>query len=102
MPSHLDFVVSEIYHPGRITTTVQLAKLRRFTNFSTLIYCPSWFSTISATSHLMLLKFIMDYAKVDKLVSNSAEKALLQHLWYIVPKMILLSLLSSMVSTTEI
>ena len=36
----------------------------------------------------MLLKSIVGNAEVDKLVSNRAEKALLRHLWYIVPEMI--------------
>ena len=49
----------------------------------------------------MLMKSVMGYAEVDKLVSDSAEKALLIHLWYIESEMILLLLLSSVVSTTE-
>ena len=51
---------------------------------------------------LMLLKSIMDYAEVDKLVSNSVEKALLQYLWFTEPEIVPFSLFSSVVSTTEI
>ena len=35
-----------------------------------------------AYNDLMLLKSTMHYTEVDKLVSNSAEKAFLRHLWY--------------------
>ena len=38
---------------------------------------------------------------MDKLASNSAEKGLLRHLWYIALEMIPLSFLSSVVSSTE-
>ena len=66
---------------------------------------PWWFLSTSTPdgsyNDLMLLKSIMGYAEVDKLVSNSAEEALLRHLWYIAPEMIPLSLLSSVVSTTK-
>ena len=49
---------------------------------------------------LMLLKSVVDYAEVDKLMSNRAKKAFLRH-FYIVPEMIILSLFSSVVSTNE-
>ena len=32
-----------------LARTLQLANLRRFTNLSTLIYCPRWFLSIAAT-----------------------------------------------------
>ena len=80
------------YHQVQlIATMVQLAKLKRFINFSALIYCPWWFLSTSAPdapyNDLMLLKSVMDYAEVDKLMSNSAQKAVLRHL-YGVPEMI--------------
>ena len=66
---------------------------------------PWWFLSTSAPdapyNNLLLLKSSMDYAEVDKLASNSAEKGAFATslvLWYIVPEMIPLSLLSSVVS----
>ena len=70
------------YHQVQlIATMVQFAKLKRYINFSALIYCPWWFLSTSAPdssyNDLMLLKSIMDYAEVDELMSNSTEKAFL-------------------------
>ena len=69
-----------------------------------LNYCPWCFLSTSAPdapyNDLMLLKSVMDYAELDKLMSNSAEKAFLRHL-YAVPEMIPLSVFSSVVSTNE-
>ena len=83
---------------------VQLANLKPFVNFSALIYSPKWFLSSSAPyapyNDLMLLKSVMNYTEVDKLMSNSAEKAFLRHL-FIVPKMIPLSLFSFVVSTNK-
>ena len=66
---------------------------------------PWWFPSTSAPDapyhDLMFLKPIINYAEVDTLVSNSAEKALLRRFWYFVPEMIPLSLLSSVVSNIE-
>ena len=97
------FLLQSAMH-NLITAVVQLAKLKWYINFSALIYFRWWFLSSSAPyaphNDFMLLRSVMDYVEIDKLMSNSAEKALLPHL-YIVPEINPLSLFSSVVSTNE-
>lgn len=100
----LEPAVNEL-SPKTIATKQQISQLRRFVTFSALIYCPWWFTCMSAIdaphNDLQFVKSIFQYAAVDELVSNSAKKAILRHLWYLTPEMIPMALFSDLVSNSE-
>ena len=68
----LQSAIEELPPSTNNATMVQLAKLKPFINFSALIYCPWRFLSTSAPdapyNDLMLLKSVMDFAEVDKLM----------------------------------
>ena len=90
---------------GTIITGNQVVKLQELAKFTCLVYCKWWFECTEAVdSTYNLLKLyhnILDYSLVNSAVSQSAEKALKRHLWFLTPDMIPLSLFSSKVSDSE-
>lgn len=90
---------------GTITAAHQSPKLKEFANFIALVYFSWWAtacSTVDAPMHdLAFAKDIIEYSKVSKCVSESAQKAFSRHLWYLTSEMIPLALFSKKVPDSE-
>lgn len=90
---------------GTITTNSQVPKLRQFVNFVVLVYCKWWFQCTVAVdapwNTLDLYKSILMYGSINKVISDSAQRTLKRHLWYITPEMVPLALFSSKVPNIE-
>ena len=90
---------------GTITTCHQVRKIRAFTTFITHVYSVWWLTcrnTVdSPYNDLQLYKRLLEYETVDKVISQSAIRALNRHLWYLTEEMVPLALFSKLVPSTE-
>lgn len=89
---------------GTITASHQVPKLQEFAKFVSLVYFKWWAvcaSSINAPwNDLNLVKDIIAYGSLNKLVSDSAKLAFSRHLWYLTAEMVPLSLFSEHVPET--
>ena len=81
-----------------IVSQDQLVKLERFVNFSVyVLYIPWWLTspltTNSPQNDFAFIKSITKYP--DPQCSSAATKAIKNHLWYLTPELLPLSLFSS-------
>jgi hypothetical protein len=88
-----------------ITTQQQVAKVREFVNFVTLVYS-SWWMTCSLVidapwNNLKLFHSFLQYKMVNADISSSAERAFMRHLWYLTAEMVPLALWSKKVLDTD-
>lgn len=94
-----------ILPPGTVTTKRQVAKIRDFVNFATVIYSSWWMSCNSAVDapwhDLKLICSLLQYNAVNSTVASSALSAFKNHLWYLTAEMVPLSLFSQLVPATE-
>jgi hypothetical protein len=90
---------------GTITAMHQVAKIRDFVNFATLIYSSWWMScnmAVDAPWHdLKLIHNLLRYEAVNATVAKSALRAFKQHLWYLTAEMVPLALFSQLVPAAE-
>ena len=90
---------------GTITTKHQVAKIRDFVNFVTLVYSAWWMSCNSAVDapwhDLKLIHSLLQYGAVNSPVAKSALRAFKQHLWYLTGEMVPLALFSLLVPPAE-
>ena len=67
-------------------------KLERFILFVSHVYIPWWFECPLAASSpkngLTLLKNILKFADIDKVISEAVLKGFMNHLWYLVKEMV--------------
>jgi hypothetical protein len=86
-------------------TTKEMKSLGEFCLFASHIYVKAWIScpvTCDApVNDLQLFKQLKQYAVVNKGVSEAALKKLENHLWYVGPELVPLSLFSDKISTEE-
>ena len=91
--------------PGTITSHHQVPKVRAFATFVTHVYIIWWLTckqTVdSPWNDLQLYQCLLAYESVDKLIANSAIRALNRHLWYLTAKMVPLALYSTRVPFSE-
>ena len=90
---------------GTIVTACQIAKIRDFVNFATLIYSTWWLSCNSAVdapwNDLKLIHSLLRYEAVNSTVAKSALRAFKQHLWYLTADLVPLALFSQLVPPAE-
>ena len=90
---------------GTITIAQQVANIRHFVNFATLVYSLWWMSCNSAVDapwhDLQFIHTLLKYKAVNQSVANSALKAFKQHLWYLTTEMVPLALFSDLVPPAE-
>jgi len=100
----LDKYISQLPR-GTITTPQQVAKVREFVNFATLLYSEWWMTCSSAVDapwhDLQLVHNLLKYKTVSPNVADSALRASKQHLSYLTAEMIPLALFSSVVPMHE-
>ena len=86
---------------GVICSDYQLTQLRRFVNFTSIIYSYWWATCCSSLdapyNDLYLYKSLLMYREVDKVVADSAIKAFFRHRWYLTGEWVVLSLFSEKV-----
>ena len=91
--------------PGTITTRGQECKVRAFATFVTHVYVEWWLTckkTVdSPWNDLQLYKRLLEYEAVDKVIAQSAIRALNRHLWYLTAEMVPLALFSDRVPAVE-
>jgi hypothetical protein len=86
-------------------TMAQVAKIKDFVNFISLVYCSWWFKCDIAIdapiNTLQLYQNILKYKSINKIISDSAARSFKRHLWYLSSDLVPLSLFSSNVSNDE-
>ena len=86
-------------------TVTEEKNLKEFCMFACLIYVKAWISspdTIdAAVNDLILFRQMKQYSSVNKIISDMAIKKFQNHLWYLGPELIPLSLFSSKLPAME-
>ena len=90
---------------GTITTHGQECNVRAFATFVTHVYVEWWLTCKQAVdspwNDLQLYKRLLKYEAVDKVIAQSAVRALNRHLWYLTAEMVPLALFSERVPEVE-
>jgi hypothetical protein len=86
---------------GTITVQQQVAKVRDFANFTTLIYSSWWMTCNSAAdapwNDLNFFRALLRYEAIHPVISASAIRAFKNHQWYLTAEMVPLALFSNKV-----
>jgi hypothetical protein len=86
-------------------TDGEAKNLKEFCLFAAFVYAPSWISCPVASdapiNDLQLLRKIKQYSEINATVSQAAFQKLKNHLWYLCPELIPLSLFSNKVCDQE-
>ncbi|XP_044579240.1 uncharacterized protein LOC123261589 [Cotesia glomerata] len=74
----------------------ELDGLRQFCIFIVMVYVKAWFSSTSATSaanhDLEFMKNLIEYSKINSLISSATCEKMTSHLWYLSDELAILSL----------
>ncbi|XP_074107421.1 uncharacterized protein LOC141532801 [Cotesia typhae] len=74
----------------------ELDGLRQFCIFIVMVYVKAWFSSTSATSaanhDLEFMKNLIEYSKINSLISLATCEKMTSHLWYLSDELAILSL----------
>ena len=86
---------------GSVFCANQLPRLERFVKFVTCCYVPWWLTCSLAcdapVNDLTLLQRLQEYSSVDADSASTARRAFSNHLWYLTPELVPLSLFSDSV-----